>query len=96
MEADSLSYYPEIYPWEPEGFEESVSDTGGSIDIAPGDGPRSMSIECEQFVEIVHVASVDPFEMPSRSIGQLCGNRTLVGRVLLKIIGNIFLKPRAS
>ena len=55
-----------------------------------------MSIECEQFVEIVHVASVDPFEMPSRSIGQLCGNRTFVGRAVLKIIRNIVLKPRVS
>ncbi|KAF3593952.1 hypothetical protein DY000_02020530 [Brassica cretica] len=51
-----------------------------------------MSIGCGLFVEITPVAYVDPFEMPSRSIGQLCGNRTFVGRAVLKIIRNIVLK----
>ena len=55
-----------------------------------------MSIECGLFVEIAPIAFVDPFEMPSRSIGQLRGNRNFVGRVVLKIIGNIVLKPRVS
>ncbi|KAF2567837.1 hypothetical protein F2Q68_00025292 [Brassica cretica] len=87
------------------------SDTGGSIDIAPGgeyllcslelrvfidliqhrtlssgDGPLSMLIGCGLFVEITPVAYVDPFEMPSRSIRQLRGNRTLVGRVVRKFL----------
>ena len=38
-------------------------------------------------VEIAPVASVDPFEMPSRSIGQILGSRTFLGRVVLKLSG---------
>ncbi|KAH0898808.1 hypothetical protein HID58_048376 [Brassica napus] len=34
-------------------------------------------------VEIAPVASVEPFGIPSKSIGQLRGNRTFVGRVVL-------------
>ena len=37
-------------------------------------------------VEIAPVDSVDPFVMPSRSIGQLRGNRTFVGRVVLRFL----------
>ncbi|KAH0859000.1 hypothetical protein HID58_087261, partial [Brassica napus] len=37
-------------------------------------------------VEIAPVDSVDPFVMPSRSIGQLRGNRTFVGHVVLRFL----------
>ncbi|KAH0898848.1 hypothetical protein HID58_048416 [Brassica napus] len=37
-------------------------------------------------VEIAHVASLEPFGIPSRSIGQLRGNRTFVGRVVLQFL----------
>ncbi|KAG2282785.1 hypothetical protein Bca52824_054005 [Brassica carinata] len=36
--------------------------------------------------EIAPVASVEPFGIPSRSIGQLRGNRTFVGRVVLQFL----------
>ena len=37
-------------------------------------------------VEITPVASVGPFGIPSRSIGQLRGNRTFVGCVVLQFL----------
>ncbi|KAF3540226.1 hypothetical protein F2Q69_00022845 [Brassica cretica] len=37
-------------------------------------------------VEIAPVASVEPFGIPSKSIGQLRGNRTFVGRVVLQFL----------
>ncbi|KAF3532187.1 hypothetical protein DY000_02039494 [Brassica cretica] len=37
-------------------------------------------------VEIAPVACVEPFGIPSRSIGQLRGNRTFVGRVVLQFL----------
>ncbi|KAH0898841.1 hypothetical protein HID58_048409 [Brassica napus] len=37
-------------------------------------------------VEIAHVASVEPFEIHSRSIGQLRGNRTCVGCGVLQFL----------
>ncbi|KAF2589039.1 hypothetical protein F2Q70_00038348 [Brassica cretica] len=37
-------------------------------------------------VEIAPVASVEPFVIPSRSIRQLRGNRTFVGRVVLPFL----------
>ena len=45
-----------------------------------------MLIGCGLFVEITPVAYVDPFEMPSRSIIQPRGNRTLVERVVRKFL----------
>ncbi|KAH0898387.1 hypothetical protein HID58_047955 [Brassica napus] len=37
-------------------------------------------------VEIAPVSSVDPFVMSSRSIGQLRGNKTFVGCVVLQFM----------
>ena len=37
-------------------------------------------------VEIVPVASVEPFIIPSRYIGHLRGNRTFLGRVVLQFL----------
>ncbi|KAF2571616.1 hypothetical protein F2Q70_00004320 [Brassica cretica] len=55
----------------PGGFEELILWHGGSVGIAPGD--------CAS-------GSVEPSGIPSRSIGQLRGNRTFVGYVVLQFL----------